>query len=76
MLLAVQNSAQENVKELYDREAFVDFLGGVLNLNPAERWTPCQVRTLRTRERRGGERCMTIILYITCAGELCNMYLQ
>ena len=35
-------------RELREREAFVDFLMGVLDLDPRARWTPRQVRLLST----------------------------
>ena len=31
-------------KEMYNRQSFVDFLQGVLNMNPLERWSPQQAR--------------------------------
>ncbi|KAG9056446.1 dual specificity protein kinase yak1 [Serendipita sp. 407] len=36
---------QEAEKEHYNRLAFIDFVQGLLNLNPLERWTPQQART-------------------------------
>ncbi|KAF2766433.1 serine/threonine protein kinase [Teratosphaeria nubilosa] len=32
-------------REMANREAFIDFVHGLLNLNPLERWTPQQART-------------------------------
>jgi serine/threonine protein kinase len=37
-------SAREIEKENHNRRSFIDFLTGVLNLNPLERWTPEQAR--------------------------------
>lgn len=37
-------SANEIEKEMYNRRSFIDFLNGVLNLNPLARWTPEQAR--------------------------------
>jgi len=36
-------SAAAHERELREREAFVHFLMGVLNLDPKARWTPRQV---------------------------------
>ncbi len=39
----VKRAGQEEVeKEMHNRQVFVDFLQGLLNLNPMERWTPQQ----------------------------------
>ncbi|EME76969.1 serine/threonine protein kinase [Pseudocercospora fijiensis CIRAD86] len=35
----------EMEREMANREAFIDFVHGLLNLNPLERWTPQQART-------------------------------
>ncbi|KAK3072292.1 dual specificity protein kinase yak1 [Teratosphaeriaceae sp. CCFEE 6253] len=32
-------------REMANREAFIDFVHGLLNINPLERWTPQQART-------------------------------
>ncbi|CAK1360126.1 Dual specificity protein kinase [Cercospora beticola] len=35
----------EMEREMANREAFIDFVHGLLNINPLERWTPQQART-------------------------------
>ncbi|CAD6631109.1 HN1_G0006580.mRNA.1.CDS.1 [Saccharomyces cerevisiae] len=39
---SIQNSQELIDQEMQNRECLIHFLGGVLNLNPLERWTPQQ----------------------------------
>jgi hypothetical protein len=42
--ISKKSSANEIEKEMHNRRSFIDFLQGVLNLNPLARWSPEQAK--------------------------------